>query len=153
LKLKAEIVVSDLFEHEPDELYDAVLLDAPCSSTGTIRRHPDVLWTKTPEDVARLAGLQRRMLDHAATLVKPGGTILFCNCSLDPEEGEGMIAKVLAENGKLERVPFTTGEFPFVDSFLDADGAVRTTPAGLPDADPKRAGLDGFYAVRLRVER
>ncbi|MDF1599389.1 RsmB/NOP family class I SAM-dependent RNA methyltransferase [Mesorhizobium sp. YIM 152430] len=153
LKLEAEIVVSDLFEHKPAKLYDAVLLDAPCSSTGTIRRHPDVLWTKTPEDVARLAGLQRRMLDHAATLVKPGGTILFCNCSLDPEEGEAMIAKALAENRKLERVAFAAGEFPFVDSFLDADGAVRTTPAGLPDADPKRAGLDGFYAVRLRVER
>ncbi len=152
LKLSAEIVVADLFEHRPDELYDAVLLDAPCSSTGTIRRHPDVLWTKTPDDIARLAGLQRRMLDHAATLVNPGGTILFCNCSLDPEEGEVMIAKALTENGKLERVPFAAGEFPIVDNFLDGDGAVRTTPAGLPDSDPKRAGLDGFYAVRLRVK-
>lgn len=152
LKLGAEIVVADLFEHRPDELYDAVLLDAPCSSTGTIRRHPDVLWTKTPDDVSRLASLQRRMLDHAATLVKPGGTILFCNCSLDPEEGEAMIAEALAENDRLERMPFAAGEFPIVDTFLDADGAVRTTPAGLPDADPKRAGLDGFYAVRLRVK-
>ncbi len=152
LKLDAEIVVADLFEHRPDELYDAVLLDAPCSSTGTIRRHPDVLWTKTPEDVARLAGLQRRMLDHAATLVKPGGMILFCNCSLDPEEGEAMIATALKENAKLERMPFAAGEFAIVDGFLDADGAVRTTPAGLPDPDPKRAGLDGFYAVRLRVK-
>ncbi len=152
LRFEAEIVVADLFEHQPDELYDAVLLDAPCSSTGTIRRHPDVLWTKTPEDVARLAGLQRRMLDHAATLVKPGGTILFCNCSLDPEEGEAMMAEALAANKRLERAPFAPGEFPFVDSFLDGEGAVRTTPAGLPDADPKRAGLDGFYAVRLRVK-
>ncbi len=152
LKLDAEIVVADLFEHKPDALYDAVLLDAPCSSTGTIRRHPDVLWTKTPEDIARLAGLQRRMLDHAATLVKPGGMILFCNCSLDPEEGEAMIATALQENAKLERMPFAAGEFPIVDGFLDVDGAVRTTPAGLPDQDPKRAGLDGFYAVRLRVK-
>ncbi|MCO6386995.1 RsmB/NOP family class I SAM-dependent RNA methyltransferase [Aliihoeflea sp. 40Bstr573] len=152
LKLDVEIVVADLFEHRPDQLYDAVLLDAPCSSTGTIRRHPDVLWTKTPDDISRLAALQRRMLDHAATLVKPGGTILFCNCSLEPEEGEAMIATALAENKALERVPFAAGEFPFVDGFLDADGAVRTTPAGLPDAVHKRAGLDGFYTVRLRVK-
>lgn len=151
LKLSAKIAIDDLFEHRPEELYDAVLLDAPCSSTGTVRRHPDVPWTKTPEDVIRLAALQRRMLDHAVTLVKPGGTILFCNCSLDPEEGEAMIERAVAENGRLQRDPIRAGEFPFADPFLDADGAVRTTPAGLPTDQPVLAGLDGFYAVRLKT--
>ncbi|WP_252912010.1 RsmB/NOP family class I SAM-dependent RNA methyltransferase [Aliihoeflea aestuarii] len=151
LKLSAKIVIEDLFEHSPAEPYDAVLLDAPCSSTGTIRRHPDVLWTKTPQDIERLAALQRRMLDHAATLVKPGGTILFCNCSLDPVEGEDMIETALAQNPRLERNPIRPGEFAFADPFLDDDGAVRTTPAGLPNDEPILAGLDGFYAVRLKT--
>lgn len=149
LKLEAQIVVADLFEHHPDQRYDAVLLDAPCSSTGTIRRHADVAWTKTPDDIARLAGLQRRMLEHAATIVKPGGMVLFCNCSLDPQEGEAMIAATLDENPRLERRSIRPGEFPFADSFLDSDGALRTTPADLPNENPRLAGLDGFYAVRL----
>lgn len=151
LKLSARIDIDDLFAHQPAEPYDAVLLDAPCSSTGTIRRHPDVPWTKTPDDITRLAALQRRMLDHAATLVKPGGTILFCNCSLDPLEGEEMIDRAVAENDRLERDPVRPGEFPFADAFLDGQGAVRTTPAGLPNSEPVLAGLDGFYAARLRT--
>ncbi|MDP3310489.1 MAG: 16S rRNA (cytosine(967)-C(5))-methyltransferase RsmB, partial [Polaromonas sp.] len=87
LGLSAEIVNADILTYDPPRLFDAVLLDAPCSSTGTIRRHPDVLWTKTPDDIAKLAELQFRLLMRAVTMVRPGGTIVFSNCSLDPSEG------------------------------------------------------------------
>ncbi len=96
LGLSAEIVQADLIKYEPDELFDAVLLDAPCSSTGTVRRHPDVPWTKTAADVEKLADLQRRLLARAVTLVKPGGRIVFSNCSLDPLEGEDLHRAFLA---------------------------------------------------------
>ena len=150
LKLDAEIVVSDLFAYAPGELFDAVLLDAPCSSTGTVRRHPDVPWTKGPDDVAKLADLQARMLVHAGTLVRSGGTIVFSNCSLVPEEGEDLVAAVLADHPQLVAAPITHGELVFCDPFLTPQGAVRTTPAGLDMGSPAMSGLDGFYAARLR---
>ena len=99
LGLSANIVQADLLKYEPAELFDAVLLDAPCSSTGTVRRHPDVPWTKTAADVEKLADLQRRLLARAVTLVKPGGRIVFSNCSLDPLEGEDLYA--LSSKGRL----------------------------------------------------
>jgi 16S rRNA (cytosine967-C5)-methyltransferase len=150
LGLKAEIVVADLFKLKPDDLFDAVLLDAPCSSTGTVRRHPDVPWTKGPQDVAKLAGLQRRMLDAAIPLVRPGGTIVFSNCSLDPEEGEHLVAAVLSERSDVRLDPVLPGEFAFTDPFLTPNGTIRTTPAGLRSDNPTLAGLDGFFAARLR---
>ena len=150
LRLDAEIVVSDLFALKPAEPFDAVLLDAPCSSTGTVRRHPDVPWTKGLEDVAKLADLQRRMLEAAIPLVRPGGRIVFSNCSLDPEEGEALVASLLAERTDVAPDPLRPGEFLFADPFLTGDGAIRTTPAGLPHQDPGMSGLDGFFAVRLR---
>ncbi len=150
LGLEADIVVGSLFDHAPAELYDAVLLDAPCSSTGTVRRHPDVPWTKGPDDVSKLAELQARMLAHAITLVKPGGRIVFSNCSLDPSEGEDLHASFLSEHDEAVADPVRPGEFGFADPFLTADGALRTTPAGLDMGSPALSGLDGFYAARLR---
>src|SRR5690606_32077226 len=105
LGLEAQLIQGDLFAYAPEDLLDGVLLDAPCSSTGTTRRHPDVLWTKGPADIAKLAALQAKMLRHAVTLVKPGGLIVFSNCSLDPLEGEQVVADLLAENPGFERVP------------------------------------------------
>ncbi|TIO38867.1 MAG: MFS transporter, partial [Mesorhizobium sp.] len=96
LGLSAELAHTDLLDYRPAEPFDAVLLDAPCSSTGTVRRHPDVPWTKTMADVEKLATLQRRLLAHAATLVKPGGRLVFSNCSLDPIEGEELYRVFLA---------------------------------------------------------
>jgi len=150
LKLEAEIVQGDLFAFTPDTPFDAVLLDAPCSSTGTVRRHPDVPWTKGVPDVEKLAGLQARMLAHAATLVKPGGRIVFSNCSLEPAEGEALLSAFLADNPQIVADPVRPGEFPFLDEFLTPDGAVRTTPAGLRLATPALSGLDGFFAARLK---
>jgi len=150
LKLEAEIVQGDLFAFAPAAPFDAVLLDAPCSSTGTMRRHPDVPWTKGVADVAKLAGLQARMLAHAAKLVRPGGRLVFSNCSLERAEGEALLSAFLADNPQIVADPVAPGEFPFLDPFLNRDGWVRTTPAGLKLATPALSGLDGFFAARLR---
>ncbi len=150
LKLEAGIVQGDLFAYVPETPFDAVLLDAPCSSTGTVRRHPDVPWTKGPQDVEKLAALQARMLAHAVTLVKPGGTVVFSNCSLEPAEGEALLNAFLAANPQVALDPVRPGEFPFCDPFLTGTGTVRTTPAGLDMGTPALSGLDGFFAARLK---
>lgn len=150
LGLDARLVEADLFDWEPEAPFDAVLLDAPCSSTGTVRRHPDIPWTKGPEDIARLAALQGRMLARAMELVAPGGLVVFSNCSLDPLEGEAMVADFLAGRGDVARVPVGEGEFPRLDGFISPDGALRTTPADLDLGRPEISGMDGFYAVRLK---
>lgn len=143
LKLEAETVESNMLKFHPNELFDAVLLDAPCSSTGTLRKHPDVCWTKDERDIAKLAGLQEQMLRHAITLVKPGGIVVFSNCSLDPSEGEEMVAKVLKSEPTLKRVPVSSAAFPGLEAAIDANGDLRTTPDMF-------GGVDGFYAVTLR---
>ncbi|RVB22869.1 RsmB/NOP family class I SAM-dependent RNA methyltransferase, partial [Mesorhizobium sp. M7A.F.Ca.CA.004.05.1.1] len=150
LGLSAEIVQADLLKYEPEELFDAVLLDAPCSSTGTVRRHPDVPWTKTSADVEKLADLQRRLLARAVTLVKPGGRIVFSNCSLDPLEGEDLYHAFLAGTPEVANDPLRQGEIAGIDSFLTPQGTLRTTPADLELGVPERSGLDGFFAARMR---
>ena len=132
------------------EGFDAILLDAPCSSTGTVRRHPDVVWTKSFEDVAKLAGVQRGLLDHAVTLLRPGGRLVFSNCSLDPEEGEGMIDRFLADHPDWEIDPVPADLLPGLTEAITARGEVRTHPAMLADGNPQIAGMDGFYAVVLK---
>ncbi|MHC2794592.1 16S rRNA C967 or C1407 C5-methylase (RsmB/RsmF family) [Mesorhizobium jarvisii] len=149
LGLSAEIVQADLLKYEPAELFDAVLLDAPCSSTGTVRRHPDVPWTKTAADVEKLADLQRRLLTRAVTLVRPGGRIVFSNCSLDPLEGEDLHRAFLNETTAVDD-PLRQGEVAGIDPFLTAQGTLRTTPADLDLGTPERSGLDGFFAARMR---
>jgi 16S rRNA (cytosine967-C5)-methyltransferase len=148
LGLSAETVAADAaaFQGGP---FDAVLLDAPCSATGTIRRHPDVVWLKTEEDVRKLSEVQARLLDAAARLVKPGGLLVYSTCSLEPEEGEEQIAALLARNPEMERDPISpeeTGD----PAFVTKSGELRTLPSHLPHSEPRMAGLDGFYAARLR---
>ncbi|MER8463387.1 RsmB/NOP family class I SAM-dependent RNA methyltransferase [Mesorhizobium sp. M1396] len=150
LGLSAEIVQADLLKYEPKELFDAVLLDAPCSSTGTVRRHPDVPWTKTAADVEKLADLQRRLLARAVTLVKPGGRIVFSNCSLDPLEGEDLYRAFLAGTADIANDPLLQGEIAGIDPFLTPHGTLRTTPADLDLGSPGISGLDGFFAARIR---
>ena len=150
LGLSAEIVNADILTHEPPQLFDAVLLDAPCSSTGTIRRHPDVLWTKTPDDIAKLAELQFKLLMRAFTMVRPGGTIVFSNCSLDPTEGERLVDRALAASPEVVLEPILPGEIDGIDSFLTAVGMLRTTPADMVLPDPVMSGLDGFFAARFK---
>ncbi len=149
LSLAAEIVCADV-EKWTAEPFDAVLVDAPCSSTGTIRRHPDVPWLKRESDIIGLAGLQRRLIAHAATLTRPGGTLVFCTCSLEPEEGVAVVADLLARDNSLQRRPIAAAEVFGHDEFITADGDLRTLPCHFPDADSRFAGVDGFYAARLQ---
>lgn len=121
----------------PTGLYDAVLLDAPCSATGTIRRHPDLLFHRTAADVTRLSQLQRALLQKAITLVKPGGYIVYATCSLQEAENEGVVQTVLAENKHIERIPVDAKW----DAFRTQTGAVQVLPTH---------HQDGFYAALLR---
>ena len=148
LSLQAETVTADALEWQPGP-FDAVLLDAPCSSTGTIRRHPDVPWLKTEADLAGLTSLQQRLLDRAVDLLKPGASLVYCVCSLEPEEGVNQVAALLARNPNVARKPITAQELFGRAEFVTADGDLRTLPQHLPDPDPRWGGLDGFYAARL----
>ena len=129
--------------------FDAVLLDAPCSATGTIRRHPDVAWIKRQGDLTPLVKLQAELLDKAIALAKPGGAIVYCVCSLEPEEGEAQIAAVFRRNPDVRRLAVTPGEIGGLAECLTGSGDLRTLPCHLWGDNPRRSGLDGFYAARL----
>ena len=146
--VEATIVAADAVAWQADP-FDAVLVDAPCSSTGTIRRHPDIARLKQALDLAPLTDLQRRLLDRAIDLTKPGGTIMFCTCSLEPEEGEDLVANLLASDRRVRRIPISPNEINGIDGFVTAVGDLRTLPSMWPDPDPRMAGLDGFFAARL----
>lgn len=151
LGLEVEIQVGDALALPDEATFDAVLLDAPCSATGTLRRHPDVAWTKTESDISRLIGLQKRLFDKAAILVRPGGLLVYCTCSLEPEEGEAQVATFLTRNPGFERVPVRPEEVGGLAEVIDASGDLRTLPAHLNGEAPEgRGGLDGFFATRLR---
>ena len=150
LALQAESVVADAAEWPAEAAsFDGILVDAPCTSTGTIRRHPDVAWLRQEGDIAALSALQKRLLQKATHLLKPGGTLVYCTCSLEPEEGEHAIAALLADESGLRRAPVETSEVAGLDDIITADGDLRTLPSHLPNADPRLGGLDGFYAARL----
>ena len=149
LSLEAELVCADVAAWTPEQHFDAVLLDAPCTSTGTIRRHPDVPWLKRSADITSLAAAQRRLLDHAITLIKPGGKLVYCTCSLEPEEGADVVADLLAREQSVRRVPITAAEVFGQTDFINPDGDLRTLPCHFTDADSRFAGVDGFYAARL----
>jgi 16S rRNA (cytosine967-C5)-methyltransferase len=149
LKLNVETVAADALEWQPGRQFDAVLLDAPCTATGTIRRHPDVPWLKSENDLPVLTSLQSRLLDRAADLTRPGGTLVYCTCSLEPEEGEAQIAALLARDPRMARAPIQEAEVFGHGEFITADGALRTLPHYLPDPDMRWSGLDGFFAARL----
>jgi 16S rRNA (cytosine967-C5)-methyltransferase len=151
LALDAETVVTDAAEWPGGKGggFDGILIDAPCTSTGTIRRHPDVGWLRQEQDISALAELQKRLLQKAVSLLRPGGMLVYCTCSLEPEEGEHAIAALLAAESALRRVPVEAGEVAGRQEILTADGDVRTLPCHLPHQDPRLSGLDGFYAARL----
>ncbi len=142
-----EIVTADVLDWQPGEPFDLVLLDAPCTATGTIRRHPDVPWSKSPDDVRRLAEVQKRLIARAATLLRPGGVLVYAVCSLQPEEGERVVESAMAE-GRLARVPIRRPELKGLEAAVDAEGQVRTFPSALAAS----GGLDGFFIARLRRE-
>ena len=154
LALSAEAIVADAPEwpgpsQGSSEGFDAVLVDAPCTATGTIRRHPDVAWLRQEADIAALTALQQRLLQKAVTLLRPGGTLVYCTCSLEPEEGEQAIAQLLAGDSNLRRAPVASSEVAGLAEIITSEGDLRTLPCHLPHADPKLSGMDGFYAARL----
>ncbi len=145
----------DVKNFHPKQLFDAVLLDAPCSSTGTIRRHPDILWTKSRSDIVKLAALQYNLLVAAIALLKRGGRIVFSNCSLAKEEGEDLIARILSERDDIVLEPILAEEMGVMAHLLSVEGILRTTPADFCQENSNATkniflGMDGFFAARLR---
>lgn len=169
LKLTANVMAADVLEFDPTEdasgLFDAVLLDAPCSSTGTIRRHPDVIYLKTVKGILKQAALQRSLLKKAINFIKPGGFLLYCTCSLEREEGENQISGFVNEHPEIERMPFTLDEVAGQSHWLTKHGDVRLLPFYSPLAqnddetgqkiaenaeDSRITGMDGFFISRLQ---
>ncbi|CUW38110.1 putative ribosomal RNA small subunit methyltransferase B [Magnetospirillum sp. XM-1] len=145
LGLSATVVEADAGAWTPPQPFDAILLDAPCSATGTLRRHPDVARHKTPAEVMKLAGVQARLLRAAIPMLKPGGTLVYCTCSLEPEEGAEQIAALLAEGAPLKRIPIRPEEVGGMAELITADGDLRTLPCHLAG----QGGMDAFFAARL----
>jgi 16S rRNA (cytosine967-C5)-methyltransferase len=125
---------------------DAILLDAPCSTTGTLRRHPDIAWLKDDSDVASMETIQRAILNNCARMVKPGGTLIYCVCSLQPEEGPDQVEKFLTRHADFQRLPISADEPGMLPEFITEDGDVRTLPNHLKD----EGGIDGFFIARLQ---
>ncbi len=123
--------------------FDAVLLDAPCSATGTFRRHPDVIWGTRPPDIAKLAGVQARLLKAAAARVAPGGRLIYCVCSLEPEEGEAQVDDFLKRHDDFRLSTITAGEGGAPEASVTEAGWLRVLPHHL------EGGLDGFFVARL----
>ena len=142
--LTATVVEADALSWKGDGVFDAVLLDAPCSATGTIRRHPDLPFAKAGSDLTELLALQARLIDRALDLTRPGGRVLFCTCSLLKDEGERQVIAALARHPGLSAVPEeVTGLDP---AWHSDEGGLRLRPDFWPDA----GGLDGFYIARLQ---
>lgn len=152
LQLEAMTVTADAATWEPGVTFDKVLLDAPCSATGTIRRHPDILHLKRESDIGVLARLQGTLLERAATLVKPGGMLVYCSCSLEAEEGAAHVEAFLAAHGGFRRMPITAGEGGVDAAWLTPAGDLRTLPQHMALDLPELSGMDGFFAARLMRE-
>jgi 16S rRNA (cytosine967-C5)-methyltransferase len=145
LKLAAELVAADARDWRPPAPASFVLLDAPCTSTGTIRLHPDLPWLKTAADLSICENLQRDLLDAAADMTAEGGTLVYAVCSLEPEEGEEQVAEFLRRRSDFARAPVAL-EDVFDAQFVSSAGDLKT----LPFYWGERGGMDGFYAARLR---
>ncbi|WP_119301495.1 RsmB/NOP family class I SAM-dependent RNA methyltransferase [Dongia deserti] len=145
LRFAVDCEVADATLWQKGKDYDVVLLDAPCTATGTIRRHPDVAWLKDPRDVAKLSATQDALLNTAVRLVRPGGTILYCTCSLQPEEGPDRVAAALSRHPSLARVPIRAEELFGFTELVTPEGDLRSLPSHLAQL----GGIDGFYAARL----
>lgn len=145
LQLSANTIVADLRDWRPNTLADIVLLDAPCTATGTCRRHPDILRLRNKSDVAKLAAVQSSLLDAAVKMVTPNGTLLYITCSLQPEEGPDQISSFLDRHTNYQRTQFDISADAALESIIADDGSLRT----LPSHWPNQGGMDGFFAVAL----
>jgi 16S rRNA (cytosine967-C5)-methyltransferase len=145
LNLEAQTIVADAITWRPETLLDAVLIDAPCTATGTIRRHPDIQHLKTPEDIPGVLATQKALLKAAFQMVKPRGVVIYSTCSLQPEEGPEIIQAFIYSGSPVTRDPVTTSEVGGLKNFLTSDGDLRTLPCYLAEF----GGMDGFFAARL----
>jgi 16S rRNA (cytosine967-C5)-methyltransferase len=145
LGLPVESLVADAAVWRPPEPARFVLLDAPCTATGAIRRHPDVPHLKSPDDVARLSAVQERLLGAAIEMLAPGGTLVYCTCSLEAQEGPLQVQRLFARSAPVKRWPITAADVGGLGDCVTADGDLRTLPCHLSQYD----GIDGFYAARL----
>ncbi len=143
------MVSGDVLSWRPEAPLDAVLLDAPCTATGTIRRHPDIPYLKKPSDVFELARLQQTMLGNAIGMLRPGGVLVYCTCSLEEEEGPGQLARMLSARTDVKVAPISPEEIGGRAEWIDSHGALRTLPHYLQLSDPDLSGMDGFYAARV----
>ncbi len=150
LGLTAIAQVADATGFRPDQPPDAILIDAPCSATGTIRRHPDIPWTKTEEMIESLAAIQAKMLRHAIDLLPSGGLLVFCTCSLEREEGQDQIDNLLKNGAPVERVPVLAEEIGGLGDAVTSAGDVRTLPFHSLSPEHQLSGMDGFFIARLR---
>jgi 16S rRNA (cytosine967-C5)-methyltransferase len=148
LRYSAATVVADAATYAPEEPFAGIVLDAPCSATGTFRRHPEVLWHRSLSDIAGRVRLQRNLLRNAARCLAPGGVLIYCVCSLEPDEGEAQADWVLANLSDLESLPITASEVPGLPQALTPAGTVRTHPGMAPGA--QNGGMDGFFVARFR---
>ncbi len=146
LGFSADAITADAATWRPKKPAHAVLLDAPCSATGTIRRHPDVPRLKKPEDVSKLALVQERLLTAALDMVEPGGVVIYCACSLQPEEGLDRIEAALKADPRFQRAPIHDSEIGGASELVTPSGDLRTLPCHLSE----KGGMDGFFAARLK---
>ena len=144
LCLSAETVAADGETWKPQSPVDAVLLDAPCSATGTIRRHPDVAHLKSPDDVKNLSALQARLLAAAFEMLKPGGRLVYCTCSLQPEEGDAVVDEFLGSRGDVRLDQILANEIGGDACMIDTRGHFRSLPCHFSEL----GGIDGFFPVR-----
>lgn len=146
LRLEAECVVADALDYDPGRTFDAILLDAPCTSTGTIRRHPDIPFLKRASDIPAMAALQTKLLERAAHLVRPGGVVVYATCSLEPEEGERLAQEAIGSL-PLAFSPIRADDSGLPAGLVRSDGVLRTLPSSEPDGIA--GGMDGFFAARF----
>lgn len=149
LGFAAEIAIGDAASFRPASRFDAILLDAPCTATGTFRRHPEVIWHRSDRDVAGRAQLQRQLLANAVDCLNPGGVLVYCVCSLEPEEGEEQVAWVAEHLKSLELLPVAAEELGWLAPALRPDGTVRIHP-GLDLPEGVEGSIDGFFVARFR---
>ena len=146
LRLDVETLCRDALDYEADP-FDAVLLDAPCTATGTLRRHPDIAWVKGAADLDGLVRIQVRLLGRAAKLVRPGGRLVYCVCSLEPEEGERQAEAFLARHPDFARRPVDPARLGLGGHAITQAGDLRTVPdMWPPEPGEERGGIDGFFA-------
>lgn len=146
LNLEATTIAADARDWRPDQDIDHVLLDAPCLSTGTVRRHPDIPWLKSAGDLPGIVAVQDALLANAAAMLQPGGLLIYCVCSLEPEEGPERIEAFLGQNSAFERAPISAEEVAGLDEAISGSGDIRTLPSMLAE----RGGIDGFFIARLQ---